>query len=1101
MAKRKFDCENIGPVLNDLFGTKFDDLPPDTRSDITRRIQKSLQRLNAVAAPAEQTSTLPAVRVWAENRFEALMRMANMTHLAPGNARGLQYLMARHFNIGRVGAGLVGKLTDAGAVKQLVHRIRKYGSGEAYDLLANVEFLSRNLSIERELGNIRRRFNIPKNEWDRLKLDLLEVGLHPYNQRDFGIVGPEGIEFLRGRQRAVRNKMNGLGLSEDVQNKLAELTKRAADSYAEVYEVIRTFGVRAENADGLIRYFPREISANAVRNIHWERAKEGGFRVFDVMGRSSVDNVSTVFTKSRNSFNYIVEDSIVMNEALMNAVPNIYEKMGVVGLDDLISDSGKLTRAFTNHIDEAAPDLFNALVETGIISKIPMTTSEVFDYAVRRYQLPFRNLDEFVATDLSEAAELYRNSLERSVGRSVLSNFVAKASIEGGWGVTEAEKLANPALYGDFVQLTSPSAQRLDVAIPSRLAEQFSIPTFQNTHTYVHPTVAKMFRAEMALSSKPAHMGSAARLFDAVYRTFDQTLISSGYPFRQSYAALFQTFAAGGRPDMYVSDYLQSYARMAELRRQGKTFDQYHTLLDDTRKIFRDGDELISERELWRRARRKGALQDILPWGSRAGGKTVYNPRFNPGRQIAYTRHLAQSFADNPHRLIELPAAILEGINSFTSPVTQQLGLFNSMFDNIGRFATLKTRLSTSPTNQLFRVLEGAESSRNLDEAISVVDEFFFDFSNTSTVDQVAQFVIPFWRFRSRNPPAIIKMAIRRPSKFMAYQRLWAAMNEPEREEIIRGSLPEYAQGYTDLVWKDGDTIFSMPRASFDSISEGVDSIGSMLSFMGVRNSPYRSLDDVPWRNTRVNQLFMDAANASFGWVRGAFAGITGEDPRTGRELNDQGRVGSSLLGVSVPPLMKYVVENMFPIVGAIDRSNPFGWFGTPTIYNRDGTVAQQATPSWSRAPGDQRSKATRFNTTWQRAASVAGFNVYSFSEFDQLGYTEDDLQFTISDGVDTYNQMRRGLILDWDSLSRSERDERENNLQSYRNTIIKLAIDLAQLRAWGAERGMDFSGVLRSVRRNNRAVESYRGLTEDELNDRITELEEFMPLPNIPIN
>ena len=1100
MAKRKFDCENIGPVLNDLFGTKFDDLPPDTASDIYRRVQKSLQRLNAVAAPVDDVGTIPAVKVWAENRFEGLMRMANMSHLAPGNARGLQYLMARHFNIGRVGAGLVGKLTDAGSIKSLLHKIRKYGSGEAYDLLANVEFLSRNLSIERDLRNIQRRFNIPKGEWDRLKLDLLEVGLHPYNQRDFGIVGPEGIEFLRGRQKAVRNKMNALGLSENVQNQLAELTKRAADSYAEVYEIIRTFGVRAENADGLIRYFPREISANAVRGIHWERAKEGGFRVFDVMGRSSVDNVATVFTKARNSFNYVIEDAIVLDEVLRGVDANIYEKMGVVNLDDLVSDSGKLRRVFTDYIDNAAPDVFNALVETGMVSKIPMTTSEVFDYAVRRYNLPFRNLDEFVSTDLSEAAELYRNSLERSVGRSVLSNFVAKSAIEGGWGVTEAEKLANPA-FADFVQLTSPSTTRLDVTIPARLAEQFGIPTFRNSKTYVHPTVSKLFRAEMALSSKPAHMGSLGRLFDSIYRTFDQTLISSGYPFRQSYAALFQTFAAGGRPDIYVSDYLQSYARIAELRRAGKTFDQYHILLDDTRKIFRDGDELISERELWQRSRRKGALQDILPWGSRAGGKTVYNPRFNPGRQIAYTRHLAQSFADNPHRLIELPAAVLEGVNSFTAPVTQQLGLFNSMFDNIGRFATIKTRLSTTPANTLFRTLEGAESSRNLDEAIDAVDEFFFDFSNTSTVDQVAQFIVPFWRFRSRNPPAIVKMAIRRPSKFMAYQRLWAALNEPEREEIIQGSLPEYAKGYTDLVWNDGDAIFSMPRASFDSISEGVDSIGSMLSFMGVRNSPYRSLDEVPWEQGETSKAFRDAANSSFGWVRGAYAGITGEDPRTGRELNDQGRVGSSILGISVPPLMKYVVENMFPMVGAIDRSNPFGWFGSPTIYNRDGTVQQEAVPSWTGAPGDQRSKASRFNTTWQRAASVAGFNVYSFSEFDQLGYTEDNIQFTISDGVDTYNQLRRGLILDWDSLSQSERDERENNLQSYRNTIIKLSIDLAQLRAWGAERNMDFSGVLRNVRRNNRAVESYRGLTEDELNQRITELEEFMPLPRIPIN
>lgn len=1099
MAK-KFDCareaqRDIARLFDDQ---RFKDLPDETQSDITRRIELRKTEINALSSTPQRTPAAAGVRVLADDRYEKLMRMTNIAQVAPGNARGLQYMLARHFNLGRVGAGILGEVTEALSVKHLIHNLGKYGSGETYDLLAGIQFLSRNLNIEKQLRRVRRQFNIPRDEWNRLKLDLIEVGLNPYTQKDYGMVGAEALEFLRGRQESVFNKMKSLGLPDEVQQNLARLTKNAADTYQEVYEVIQAFGVRANDADGLIRYFPRELSAQAVRGIHWERAKKGGFRIFDINGNSSFDSISTIFSKSRTSYHYIVEDAIVLDEALRMADPKLYETLGVNDIDDLLANTSKLTEAFVRHLDNRAGDLFDALVETGMISKIPMTTTEVFDAAVQRYQLPFQHLNEFVATDLGEAAELYRNSLERSVGRSVMSNFVAKSAIEGGWGITEAEKLSNPALYGDFVQLTTPVATKLDVVIPANKAQQFGIPVFQNSHTYVHPTVAKLYRAEIDLLSNPAHLGSFGRLIDANYKLFRQVLFNPAYAFRQLYSPFFQTFAAGGRPDLYVSDFIRSVVNTARLHKQGKTFDQFGSLLDSTRKIYRDGTELISEQELWSRARRRGLIDDILPWGSKAGGRATYTPRFNPQRSVAYLSNLAQSFADNPQRLFELPSLVIEGVNDITSPINRQLGLFNNMADNIGRFSTLKSRLDTSRTGVAARTLSGASSSVGLDDAAQVVTEFFFDYSQSSTLDNIAQYVIPFWRFRSRNPPAILKMMIRNPSRFMAYQRLWAMMNEPERENIIEGSLPDWASGWTDMVWRDETSIFSMPRASFDPIAEGTATLSGIAQYFGIDGSPYESLNDVPWGEKETSRAIRELVNQSFGFIKAAYAGLTGEDPRTGRELNDDGRIGSSLLGVDVSPLSKLIVENMFPLVSAVDRSNPFSVFGTPTQYNEDGTVAAEATPSWAGTPGDQRSKASRFDTAWQRTISLVGINVYRFNEFDQLGFKEDQILFTIKDGIESYNMMRRNLALDWGQLSRAERDRRTATMYLYRDTIIRLAIDHNQLTNWGAERGMDFSAVVRHSRRNNRAVSTYTGMTTDELDEVITNFEGLMPLPNL---
>ena len=397
-----FDCT---PDIDRLFGQeKFKELPDETQSDISRRVEQRRAQLNAVsAAPAADNAIAATGRILAEDRYEKLMRLTNQAQVLPGNARGLEVAMARHFNIGRVGAGLVGELTDAASIKSLLHKIKKYGSGEADDLLASMQFLDRNLQLERQFRRIRRQYNIPVDDWNRLKLDLIEVGAHPYTQRDFGIVGPEGIEFLRGRQRSVKNRMDSFGIPDNVQSELALAAKRSADTYHEVLEIVQSFGVRANDANGLIRYFPREVSGEAVRNIHWQRAKEGGYQVFDVTGRSSIDSTATVFTKARDSNVFLVEDAIVLDEVLKAADPKIYEKLGVEDIDDLLTNTSMLTKAFVRHLDNRAPDVFDALVDTGMISKIPMTTTELFEATVQRYQLPFKNLNEFVATDLGQA--------------------------------------------------------------------------------------------------------------------------------------------------------------------------------------------------------------------------------------------------------------------------------------------------------------------------------------------------------------------------------------------------------------------------------------------------------------------------------------------------------------------------------------------------------------------------------------------------------------------------------------------------------------------------------------------------------------------------
>ena len=1094
-------------AIDDLLQRRFKDLPEERQSELSRRIEHSLRQLNSVSVTPKESGLSREARAYAEDIFRNILTTAGLSNISPGATRGLAHHLVMNIGLNKRGLGLLDDFTDSGAVNNILNSLRRRGGGELHQMLAHIHFIDRNIIADRNLDVIRRRLNIDKDTWSRLKLDALEIGMHPYMQKDLGIIGPEGIEYLRGRQKQFFRRLEELGVTEDAAEVLSKETVEVANTYREVLEVIRQFGVKTNDADGLVAYLPRSISPETIRRFQWNKI-ENGYQIGG-FGGVTTESLPSVFTKSRTSNTFIVEDKIVLDELVRAVDEKLYDTLGVDGIDGLLEDTGKLTRAFIDTLDKRAPELFDGLVDTGIISKIPMTSTELFEYAKIRYQLPFKTIDEFMATDFRQVATLYRNQAERLVGRSVMSHFTAKSAIDGGWGITEAQRLAEPEVYKNWVQLSSPVVGRNDVVISSTDAQRFGMPAFQHSHVYVHPVVADLFKAQTQVLSRPDQLGILGRLMNDLRTTFSaMALASSGFVFRQLYTPVFQIWAAGGRIDTYAGDFTRSLAQIAKLNKRGLSLDQFDSFMDNTRKIYKAGNELVTERDLWNLMRRRGFVEEVVPWLGAPVNARNFRPTADPvtaaERQIRYLNDVINAYPKlgAVGTISEFASTLSEGSRRFGERMFHWFGASNVLIDNIARFSTIKALTNTTNSNRLIRAAQGNfREPLGFEEAIERAQRYFFNYDDTGRFDDFMKHVRPFWVFQSRNTFSIWKMMTREPGKFMAYQRLFAALNEPEESDdpLPYGAVPDWMRNESPMMWvqrdDDGNPIeaWALPRSMFDPIAEGTGEvtgiIDGMFNYFGIwpdATFPTRGIgdriNDLPWNKTGTNSALEDQISKSFGHYKSFYALATGRNPDTGRQFVQDGDTTrfSNFLGMEVSPMTKYIAENTFPILRNINRTNPFYMFGRPPEFEPGtGRLLDPGTPAWfTNTPRTTDNSGADFREWWQRTLSGLGFNVYRIDVLDSMGFKETEIIFSIREGQKALEKKRADIRL----LQNEQQFNRElTELREMEALQAALIIDYENIRAWADERGLDYAAAIRFARREGMAAEQLRGLSAEE--------------------
>ena len=1060
------------------------------RSVVSQRVNRLIRRLRSTVQPSPSNRVAIDTDIAAvmSERFKKSANMARVASFNPANARAYETFLAMDFRVKRQALGLSDNFTEAGKVIEDLVTARRAGRGTMHQVLADIEMVGRNRRAYEAVKHLRKKYNIPQQVFDDITTRAVEIGWHPYLQQGMKL-GPEGIMILQEEQAKLLRQLREFGMSQADIDLLGNQAGAVADTYMEVLEVAKQFNVNIDTVEN-INYFPRMFSDEALTRFAWEKESDHTHRIVN----GDPQSIGASFLKGRNTFNFIVEDEILLDYILTNAEPDIYNTLGVKGIRDLFDDNRKLGEVLFNHLSENQLD---RMIDSGLISKIPMNSSEVYEHLLKRYELPFEGIRELMAVDWGQAANLYRRQLESLAADSEMVNLMAKASIEGGWGVTEAQKLASPQEFRNFVQLSS--------VIPRELVDRFSINSNLISKVYVHPTVRDLFRAQFDIATNPNAMSVLGGLIGNMGTVFKRTALSTtGFIFRQLLNMPFQIWAAGGDLLEYTTLVPRAFSIMIEASRRGVPIHEFFSgQLNNTKAIYNG----MTEQQLWRRLQSDGLLTEVMPWTGEDIARTPTNRSLK-----AHARYMSSIFEQYP--LLNSPdfarrifGQVGRSTGAMTGDVFYAFQLFNAEFENLARFATIKSLLAEGAIPRLRRAVVGnIRRPGTYDDAVKVLKDYFYFYDDLGRTDKfIGKYVVPFWAFISRNTFAQFRHLMRNPSKYLAYNRLYAALNQPARDEgedLPQGALPDWARSARPLYWvrendKGEEEYFFLPMTSIDPIADGqsnINNIGNgVLHAFGIWPEIGRTIqqafDDLPWNSTVTNTQLGRLMSGTFPQWKVAYSAVSGRDIATDRPLKEDetGRQFSSFLGVSMSPFMRHTLENMVPLTRTLNRANPLGIFGrAPLVDTKTGELLNSGELSIFGVERTSRDLVNDYRSTWQR---VSGFLGLEFREIDtalQMGFSEDQLRFEIRDGIKQIRKAERDLVKIQDPTRLRDQIE---NIESMKLLVTRLSLDLESFINWRESRGYESRAAIRVLGNQELSIQQLQTLTEQQELDLIQEV------------
>ena len=1094
-----FACD-IPFLQKEVFDSKqFAELNDAQKADMDARMQRFVQDLNTFA-PVSNDAGQAAVRAGILDEFQSRQRFmletARHVHVNPTAGKNLQYFLAYDFGIEKSLAGFGDELSVPGGMRHIINRSKRMGAGESHVILANIEFLERSRKADTAINELARKYGVDHDLMARIKLDMYELGLQPIVTTALKADSPPAVKFQAMRQERLAKLMQQAGIDQAGVKKIGDIVSNVVNSYNEVYEITKAFGVNVGDSSDYLNYFPRDLSPEAKRRIAWSRDSQVDYTTYNFDGTSQSENIYSAFTKARVTNHYIPQDAILVDWILTKADPEIYSKLGVEGILDVIQDDHTFTTAFVKYIDKAQPRLFTGMVESSLIARLPMTAGETFSYMASRYKLPFNQLSEFMATDFETGARLYRNQLEQLAGRAVATRYVATAALEGGWGITAAEKAAD-SRYANYVPLIGSDKT---AAIPSSFVDRFQLDPELYGTTYVHPMTANFYRAAIDLQKDPVMMGGLARLFEDYKGSFmGQALATSGFIFRQTFGVAVAVHAAGGNVVGYAVDTARMLTQLATLWGRGKTLDGFPDMFDNKIRNIRYRGRLITERELWNTMRTEGFVQDIMPFAGQKMNTTGYKPRAGDLEAVRrQARYMASIFANGdlsaPQKFANLYGTASTGANNLSEKMFYSFQMMNTLLDQVARFTTVKSLATNSALDRGMRLAQGNISrTMDVDQAITHARNYFFDYDSIGRTGDALRHHFPFLSFMGQNTFGIMRMMVRDPTRFVAYNRLYAAMNEPadqEGSDLPEAGVDGWLQRTNPVYWIEKATgrVIAFPTTGWDPVQSGqsaifgaADDLANLLGYQNPKTTD-ETLDNLPWQKNKTNRTLTALMDAMYPHMEVMYGLITNEDLK-GYSLEGE----TSFLGVPMSAMNRFVLSSFHPALNNLNRSNPGMIFGRPAEFDQEGNLVRAPVPAWlTGASRDNRDRAADFRNSQQRILAALGVTSYVVDVAYGMGKNEEQVRYELRAGRQAINAKERQIR----QLTNPRDIERGlQELEQLRFVHATLVLDWENFQAWRAERGLSHPAAVAQQRRLGLRSEQIRVLTEQQEYDILKEI------------
>jgi len=944
-------------------GRKKQAWTPAELSEIRRRTELEHERLALVMKESADTGKRISDEVAAAIEKQVAVDTAmlgDLVRLTDNNYSKVEAMLARQFGALRGFMGFGSDFSTAGAVRKGLLDTNRVVENTV-SIMARLTAIPRVRELNRLMKDMIPTLN--KRERDKWITRFIEEGGMPRSRATYGDAVAE--ELLNKRYNRFLEDAQVLGLETAELDELIEASMKVANSYDEIRLYANKWGLNVGQMEN-IGFFARNLTENAriKLEIAQKSAPEPFMPGFNLRGKTpkykdersawiytprdlgafvrlaagngaeaqwrkylrgvsklSADELDELPAKLSKEYGRpatmddVLESIAMRGGTTLEELKRVESEMFPVNADaieDLIMNDvpewiSFLQKTFTG-------DQLDALVDSGVMSRIPMTTTEVFEYLVKQYQLPFKDVSEVFITDPQGAIAMYGRKLRKLAGDSAMLQRIVDDGYTQGWVVSDQVLEAGGDTYEGFITLKGLdlAALGIDPVLVERLG-----------HGNVHPLVFNQLEGMLRLSTSPRGMAELGNVIAWLNRNMNVGALLrglTGYVSRIAYGNTIQYTAGGGN----LLRLIPAHMDIIRVMRNGLD------VLDNERPFLKDGSEWLTKRQAFEQFI-KARYSEIIPLGEyRASGD-------------AATDVLS---AINP---VNLPRAIIEavqygqaygGMEGFQKTIGKLgtdyekfiKGLFlpaatvGNVMENAFRWALIQsvaTKKGVPESVQKgLRFVSRIPEFDTLQEIIEYTDRYFIDYRNVgSAVEFYGRYVRPFGIYAAKNPMMVTQNVLRHPSKYMAYGRLLTMINENQSQDVTEAGFAEFELDNLPLVVghdPSDNTATVVYPTNFDPISDTFvfyrETTETLINLLGGNTgSNFERRGAVLGKQETLRSFIAKSFGSSLNPViGGSIQFLTGKDG-LGREIDKQ---EANFMGFSIPGGVNWLLNMYSPISG-----------------------------------------------------------------------------------------------------------------------------------------------------------------------------------------
>lgn len=1043
---------------------------------------KMLRQLAASVGDVLQAKTADIAQRSAVVEALFVQNVGNIVSLNPKQRDHIHELLARAFDVKTKLLGLspnVNNLSLPGEVRQNLLQAARVADG-LLDTQGRAYTMKLINELDSYLGQVLKDYGVKGANRQELMYNLLESGLTAKHQALYGNTVNVTAELTK-TVNSTYKLLTDLGISKVDIDALIYKANEVGVSFETTRIMVNALGVRVPELYN-IGWLPREFTPDFQLRI--QDADEHAASILSEI-REARFRLGTAHTKSRATWKYIPEDTAFLSE-LSGLTPQ--------QLTTLMQDGTVLRNYLIDNFSEGQLDL---LVDSGVLSKLPMTTPEVFDYFVRSYELPYKEMNEMFILDPKRAFDGYVGQLSYTLRNSAMLRLLGKEGLEKGWTATRAMVDANPQLAG-FVKLGNVKHPVIQEALREAGSDGL----------YVHPMVVGQLTGLADLATSPAHLGKAAATW-------------------QEFTSMLRGMYIGSSNVAYLGH--QFFANMVSLHAMGADFSNMVPSMYDVVKAHRLGMDAFDNVKPYRvmggeTLTKRQFMETVftqrgVPFTPLVPGERMVRPdlrRLDPKR-LQRLMNYAYTYAQNTKYGSPFEAG-WRGATYVGHVLKEGLDKWYSIWAGLGSYIDLSARITAYKTmsqlppghqfwaERIMQVATGMSIQRfdDFDKLGRYVDDYLPMFDEIGSVTAVgARFVRPFLAWQMMNLPMQIRHMMRHPTKYYNWVRLMQVIGDeglgddrPAEGEFQAYDLDEYPiTMYRDPHEKQ--TVILTPT-NYDPV------LGTLTYLRGMSENISMALGGYPHNTQKQRErIKQELGKDPPGWIQGlyklageTYAGplieaLTGIDPYTGRQVKENPWVDNTYLGMKMPVWAEAVLS-LVPYIDAIDRTNPGGALGVQPI--RDARTGGVIRPERLSIFGQKRDKGDptiddAADRNWaMKMMRALGFRVRTVNGLVNMGYAYQD---TVSLTTNLKSEIRRqqiNLAAERKTLSEGEFKSRTEKINHMIEVWLQLEWDLGRIKTWMHENGVPDKEVFQKIKEAGVAVEGLPLPGSDFLSGKLME-------------